>query len=58
LLVLVFADAWLVLTVWNAVTGAEGEGATFWTAVVIVVGLLAICSWFTVRVVRRLASGS
>jgi hypothetical protein len=28
----------------------------FWTAVVIVVALLTLCSWFTLRTVGRLAS--
>lgn len=56
LVLLVFADVWGALTVWNAVAGGQGEGAVFWTAVLVVAVLLGLCVWFTVGVVRRLAS--
>jgi hypothetical protein len=56
LLLLVVADVWGLLTVWNAVTGAEGEGAIFWTAVLVVAALLAACIWLTLRIARRLTS--
>jgi hypothetical protein len=52
LVALIFAAAWMALTVINAVTRSGGEGGVFWSAVgllaVIAVGLL----WMTVRVAR------
>jgi hypothetical protein len=52
LIVLLFADAWLALTIITATTGGEGEGSVFWWAVAILALLLAALLHVTIRVAR------
>jgi hypothetical protein len=49
---LIFADAWIALTVINAVTRSGGQGGVFWSAVGLLVALGAALLWLTVRVAR------
>jgi hypothetical protein len=52
LMALIFADAWIALTVINAVTRSGGQGGVFWSAVGLLVALGAALLWLTVRVAR------
>jgi len=54
LIVLLFADTWLAMTVFNAVFRSGGTGGLFWVAVVILAGLLVLSVWLTGKAARRL----
>jgi hypothetical protein len=57
LAVLLFCDWWLASTIYNATSGAErGEGAAFWSAIVVIALLLAGLLALTLRVLRMLRS--
>jgi hypothetical protein len=58
LAVLVAADLWSLVTLFNAITGGKGHGAVFWTAVALIAVATVALIWWTVRVARRIARAS
>jgi hypothetical protein len=56
LALLVLADAWMLLTVFNAITRSGGHGPVFWAAVALLVVILAVLLRLTVSTWRGLRS--
>jgi hypothetical protein len=54
LAILIGADIWVGLTLWNAVTRGEGHGGVFWTAIGMIAILFVALIWATRRLMRRL----
>jgi hypothetical protein len=50
---LLFASVWTIISLFNAVTGGEGHGGVFWTAVALLIILAALLLGATWRVGRR-----
>lgn len=53
LLILIGADVWIGLTLWNAITGGEGHGGVFWSAVGLIAIIFVLLAWATTRLTRR-----
>jgi heme exporter protein D len=53
-IVLLAADIWTALTVFNAVFNSGGHGGVFWTSVGIIAVILIVLCRFTWRVGKRL----